>query len=222
MIDMATLQQAWEAAGRRGSDQSISPAGAHGRTAYDSSGRWSAYHLTEVFPPHPDLTLLEFGCGNGRVTQHLAGRYGHILAVDFADSMLEQMREMELPGVTPICWNGLDCREELYGRVDAAYSDSVLLHNTHADGATILANLARCVIPGGLLAIQLPVYEVPREPTSWIDVGCWTAQELRHAAAVAGCEVIALYPNPGAFEYGRIGPNHDRLHVLRRATCSTS
>lgn len=219
MSTIDELQRCWEAAGRRRSDQSISPAGAHGRAAYDSSGRWSADRLAETISPDPGLTLLEFGCGNGRVTQHLAGRYGRIIAVDFAQSMLAQLAELELPNVQPVLWNGMDPREDLRECAGAVYSDSVLLHNTHADGARILTSLAQCVIQGGLLAIQLPIYDVSREPTSWIDVGCWTPKEFLCASEAAGCEVVAIYGNAGPFEYGKIGPNHDRLHILRRSLC---
>jgi hypothetical protein len=59
---------------------------------------------------------------------------------------------------------------------------------------------------------------VPRDPTSWTDVGVWSVEQLYAAAEAAGLRVETFTENGGAFSFDSIGPAHDALQILRRAT----
>jgi SAM-dependent methyltransferase len=180
---------------------------------YEDSGRRSARSVAAIIPPGR-TSLIEFGCGNGRVTRHLARLYDSVLAVDIAPTMLELVGQLGLPNVETYLSDGLTMPP---GRTfDAAYSEIVFIHNTHEDGRRIIQALAGAVADGGVLALHIPIYDVGRDPAHWIDVGVWTADQLAEAAESAACEVVQRWTNPGHFDFDHIGPNHYKLQVLRK------
>lgn len=205
---------AWEKAARSPVfAQRIHPSGRHPST-YRASGFDAAEEVATIIPPNDELTIGDFGAGDGRVAAHLAERYGHVVAFDASPTMLRRLAE-NVPDVTGILWDGVDVLE-LEEPLDALVTINVLIHHTYEDGAAILANLARTVRPGGILAVQVPIYDLATPPTSWTSVGTWTPSEFLKAAALAELNVEAMHANPGTYTPGAAGPHHHRLHHLIR------
>lgn len=50
-----------------------------------------------------DLRILDFGCGTGLLTEHLAKEAKQIVAIDFAEKMIEVLEAKKLKNVTAIC-----------------------------------------------------------------------------------------------------------------------
>lgn len=92
-------------------------------------------------------TVLDFGCGVGRLTLPLARRYHEAVGVDISPGMLrEAQRQASAQGIG-------NCRfsEELPDQpVDAVYAFSVLQHMEPAEAEATLAMLARLLAPGGV------------------------------------------------------------------------
>jgi SAM-dependent methyltransferase len=75
-------------------------------------------------------TMLELGCGAGRMTHSFAARFAQVLASDLSAQMLERARKI-LPGVANITWiqsNGTDLGGIPSESVDFAFSYLVLQH----------------------------------------------------------------------------------------------
>lgn len=185
--------------------------------AYERSGKLAALEVLRVLASMPldELgysRILDYGCGDGRVLRHFAD-VDELGGLTYGYDTSETMRALARRN----CPKAIIVDSLSLVHVDVAYSHAVFIHHTYDDGARMLAELAAVVRPGGCLAVQIPLYDVPREPETWTAVGVWTAEQLAVAARDAGCTVEFLYRNPGAFSYASPGDNHYRLQVLRRA-----
>lgn len=99
-----------------------------------------------------DETVLDAGCGSGRVTVELAQRVprGHVYAVDAAPSMVQHARQALGERATVLCQDLVEL--ELPEPVDAIFSNATF-HWVH-DHDALFAALARNTKPGARLVAQ--------------------------------------------------------------------
>lgn len=222
MTDFAGVVSAWEQAAQSPmASQHIHPSG-HSAEEYEQSGKVQADEVVEIINAYlPDARhLADFACGDGRVSRHLmklfeepSARY--LFDVDGLDSSRTMLdRFFEATARHGILWDGMG---PWFGSpYDLVFAFAVFIHHDIATGYELLKNLASMVRPGGLVLVNIPIYDSSRERASWCDVTVWTATQLDEAAEAAGLTVETTWLNPGAFSYDNVGPNHGRLHVLRR------
>jgi SAM-dependent methyltransferase len=105
---------------------------------------------------HRTGTVLDFGCGVGRLSNALARHFDRVLAVDVAPSMLERARRLDRSGGRIDFRHNPhpDLREVPDGEVDVAYSSLVLQHLPRAAALVYLRELVRVTRPGGLVVVQ--------------------------------------------------------------------
>lgn len=103
-------------------------------------------------------SVLDFGCGVGRLVIPFARASGHVTGMDISPSMLAETRANcaaeGLSNVSLLQSTG-DRLPELHASYDLIHSDIVLPHIAWARGRTIIGALARHVTPGGFLALQM-------------------------------------------------------------------
>lgn len=181
---------------------------------------------------------VEVGCGPGRMTAALAGRFDRVVAVDVSPSMLERARgavgarNVEFRVVSGERLDGLED-----GIADVVVCYLVLQHLPHrALVAGLLAELGRVLRPGGEGFVQLPVLEAGPKPRLWRGLRTLavplvarlsrsparapalrgvrlTERELARAVAAAGLQVVGRAFGPDApYRYSR-----DVFLRLRRA-----
>lgn len=101
---------------------------------------------------------LDFGCGVGRLTQALAGRFDTVHGVDIASSMIELAEGYNRFGDR--CRYHLNDRDELSlfgdGNIDFVLTLICLQHMEPRYSRKYLAEFARILAPGGVLYFQLP------------------------------------------------------------------
>ena len=112
-----------------------------------------ALRVLERLPLRGDETVLDAGCGSGRVTQLLIERlpHGHVVAVDSAPSMVEHAREALDPERATVFQANLT-ELELAEPVDAAFSNAVF--HWVPDHDALFARLHAALRPGGRLVAQ--------------------------------------------------------------------
>jgi cyclopropane fatty-acyl-phospholipid synthase-like methyltransferase len=190
--DKETLR-GWTEASRRDSvNAHIHPAGVS-LEDYIESGKRDAL---EVFKWLNDTDyVMDYGCGNGRVLQFIPNK---IVGIDAVKGMADFV-------LTP---------EEFDGKVDVIYSISVFIHNTYETGVKIINWMKDYINPGGLMLLQIPIYDQAKDPENWTDVGVWTERMFREA--VEGMEIIEMHKNNGVFTFESIGKNHGKFQIIKR------
>ena len=112
-----------------------------------------ALKVLERLPLRGDETVLDAGCGSGRVTQLLLERLprGHVVAVDSAPSMVAHAREALEPERATVLQASLT-ELVLDEPVDAAFSNAVF--HWIVDHDALFARLNAALRPGGRLVAQ--------------------------------------------------------------------
>ncbi len=101
-------------------------------------------------------TVVEIGCGVGRVTRELAARAERVVAIDVSERMLALAREHN-PGLRNVTWlhgNGADLAGVGDGEADACFSHVVFQHIP--DPAVTLGyvrEMGRVLAPGRLVGV---------------------------------------------------------------------
>ena len=137
----------------------------------------------------PDHRLLDLGCGFGRHAFGALRRGADVVAYDLGRSELAEVRNMvaamrdtgEVPNGALGTSVGGDARRLPFadGSFDRIIAAEILEH-IDDDGA-VMAELARVLRPGGVLAVTVP---------SWLSEKlCWLLSEDYHAPAVVGGHV---------------------------------
>ncbi len=102
---------------------------------------------------------IEFGCGVGRVTGHLARMFREVIAVDISprnlDLCSQAMRDQGVDNVTPLLLSGPD-EVELIPAADFLFSIIVLQHNPPPIQHYLLDVLLSKVLEGGGFLFQIP------------------------------------------------------------------
>ena len=110
--------------------------------------------VVERLPLRGDETVLDAGCGSGRVTRLLVERLprGHVIAVDGSPSMVERARAA-LPADRVTVLPAVDLAELKLGEpVDAVFSNAVF--HWLPDHDVLFRRLFEALRPGGVLVAQ--------------------------------------------------------------------
>jgi SAM-dependent methyltransferase len=104
-------------------------------------------------------SVLDFGCGVGRLSRDLSRRFDRYVGVDISEGMVGRARELN--GDFPNCTFEVNGRPDLSrfddAQFDAVVSFIVLQHLPDRDLIrTYISEFARVLAPGGLIAFQLP------------------------------------------------------------------
>ena len=117
----------------------------------DSQFRWGLEVLDRL-PLEGDETVLDAGCGSGRVTEALAERLpdGRVIGVDGSEEMLRKAREVLGPA-TDLRHVDLEALE-IDERVDAVFSNAVF--HWIRDHRNLFSRIRSTLAPGGRLVAQ--------------------------------------------------------------------
>ena len=218
----AELRDEWERSGRGRPEEMMRNAHVESTPAtFGHTGVDFANLTRKALPPRKYPTIIELGCGPARVTRWL-GAYQRVYAVDiapvFAEFIGRLQAEGELSNVVALTGNGTDL--PIDAPVDGAYSSLVLMHNRREDVRAIFTALHELLRPGGRVAFQLPVYEVPFVGANWRQVSQWTEAEVIALAEATGYTPTKVWTNPGFYRardpLHPPGPNHWALHLFDR------
>lgn len=112
------------------------------------------------YRPEGTPSVLDLGCGSGRMTVELAGRGYDMIGVDGSPEMLTAARDAaEAAGVLPRCLFLLQdlCSFELYGTVEAVVCclDTLNHLTSYRDLRACLSLVHNYLVPGGLFLFDL-------------------------------------------------------------------
>lgn len=160
---------------------------------------------------NPNLidTLLEVGCGVGRVTAHLAKNVNKVIAVDISKPHLELAGEyFKTAGISNVQLQQWKDMRTLYQlpRVDAIYSVITLQHNPPPVSAWILKMLLNALRTGGVAYFQIATYrsgylfEAERylnlPPQESFEMHFLPQKEIFKVISRADCSVLEVREDP--------------------------
>jgi ubiquinone/menaquinone biosynthesis C-methylase UbiE len=124
--------------------------------SYRSSGRAEAQALRRLLGS--DATVLDIGCGTGRVMEHLAPWCREVHGIDISHRMVEGGRERlaHLPNVHFHHGNGYDLAGFEDGSFDVLYSIVALQHMPRTVAYNYLLESNRVLRQGGVLWFYVP------------------------------------------------------------------
>jgi SAM-dependent methyltransferase len=122
----------------------------------DESGRSELVGFGEIL--HPDATVVEIGCGIGRILQHVAPLCEHVTGYDISAGMIKIAAERlaGVPNVSLHMGNGYDLHEVHDDSVDLVYSNFVFQHCPKTIMYNYLVEANRVLRPGGWLWFHVP------------------------------------------------------------------
>jgi ubiquinone/menaquinone biosynthesis C-methylase UbiE len=147
-------RQFWERAAEVDATRAISDQ--DDERSFEVSGRKDADVLAELLPRGG--SVLEIGCGTGRVMQHLAALCDQLHGIDISRNMVEQGRRRlaHLPSVSFEVGNGYDLGAFSGKSFDLVYSLYAFQHMPKTIAYNYLVESARVLRPEGLLRFQVP------------------------------------------------------------------
>jgi 2-polyprenyl-3-methyl-5-hydroxy-6-metoxy-1,4-benzoquinol methylase len=169
-VTAAEVIAAWDQA----DPKAIHPLRQVSEDAYWESGQAQAEMLAAVLPA--GSRVVDFGCGDGRVSIPLHALGYQVTAADASRAMLDRLAARE-PGIATVQSDGTSLYAGIGRKVDAAVCLAVLIHHDYSDGERIIAGLREAVKTGGLLVLDWPVADRPSEGATWISVTTWSAEQ---------------------------------------------
>jgi 2-polyprenyl-3-methyl-5-hydroxy-6-metoxy-1,4-benzoquinol methylase len=137
-------------------------------------------------------SVLDFGCGAGRLTLPLARRATRVLACDIAPTILEHARQNgERAGLTNVTF-------VLAGELPTASFDficslAVFQYIAPSEGYGLIRSLTPRLAPGGIAAIQMR-FGPPREASPTFPPNIYNERRILKIVEAAGARPIARLP----------------------------
>lgn len=158
-------------------------------SAFFDSGREHVTRLMQIVrdfrPGFIPRSVVDFGCGVGRVTIPLAEACSRVIAVDISESMLQEARKncesRRVNNVTFMTTREFLCLPE--SSVGFVHSFIVLQHIPTAEGYTLIAKLISILEDGGVGAIHVSFGDDRsrlRRILSWIKINVPGAAQLHN------------------------------------------
>jgi SAM-dependent methyltransferase len=126
---------------------------------------WNDIKRATGYTPTAGDTVVEIGCGVGRLTRAIAPEVGKVIALDISEKMLAIARQANLNNVDFRTADGFTLQGVPDKSVDLALGYCVFQHlPSHAALKSYLTEMQRVTTPGGIIAFTL----VPRDWTAWL------------------------------------------------------
>lgn len=171
-------------------------------------------------------SCLEFGCGMGRMTTHLAPLFGSVHGYDISSSHLQHARaRVQQLGITNVHLHLVDDPLAALRSCDVYYSRIVLQHNPPPLIRQMLASALTALKPGGIAVFQVSTYISgyrfdiaeylghSQSTNHEFEIHCFPQAEVFRLLAEKGCTLLEVHEDGAA---GRPDLCISNLFVVRK------
>jgi SAM-dependent methyltransferase len=175
-----------------------------------------AYLDKQGLTPSDFAAALDFGCGVGRLSRALAGRFQRVYGVDAAPTMIERGRELnrDRPNLELVLNQEPSLARFADGSISFAYTNLVLQHITYPESLAYVGELMRVLKPGGIAMFQTPTLDRTPRPLQlvrsglrrvirslelpvgggwYMDMNTIPLAEIERASARCACDIVARF-----------------------------
>lgn len=174
-------------------------------TAFFESGKKSVAEVLGWLQVQPqrDWSVLEIGCGLGRLTRTLNGMFDRVVGVDVSSEMIHRARQLT-PELDVREVNGINLSEFPDQSFDLVFSILVLQHlPSESTVLSYIAEMARVLKPNSRALFQVPTSFHPRwKRIYWNLIQPKEADPNRNRASFRGCCLTAGTVQRYAFRHG--------------------
>ncbi len=167
----------------------------------------------------PQRTVVDVGCGIGRMDQHVAPRVGKLIGIDVAEEMVARARARlaEVPNVEYLAGDGWTLQPLADDSIDLVFSHIVFQHTPRKVTRSYFDDIARVLRPGGDFVYQMPGWNerAPADPPEddTFEMRFWKEEDLRHEMESRGftwleCRRFAVHTERLDFDQLRIHVRH--------------
>jgi len=118
---------------------------------FDSEGFAEAQRLSYFFGAKS--TVVDYGCGVGRVLKYVAERAGHVIGLDICEGFLDKAKAFVKADNVEFCQAGTYKEQEV---ADFVYCLMVMQHNDLKNREIIMSHIAELLKLGGTAIISFP------------------------------------------------------------------
>lgn len=147
--------------------------------------RFVVFNFLDSLGKEPaDMTMVEIGCGVGRMTRHLSTRFKYVYAYDVSEEMIDEARSLNscLSNVSFLANDGRSFPEVEDGSVDYVFSGWTFQHMPSKRVVEDnVREIARILFPSGMYQVQVGLWEgyvrlgrvpIPREALRFVPDRC--------------------------------------------------
>jgi len=186
-------------------DYVIHPAGLQGSLEWYNTGKRDAQYTINEIDLKENESVLEYGCGNGRILRHL--EYYESYGVDIVPDFVEEAR---------LKYCDAYLLEDFDKCVDKVYSLTVFIHLRHSQAETALKYIHSHLNEGGKAYIQALIYEKDKDARNFSDMSCYKKETFIELAEKCGFKVIQTFENKGDIDKNLFGVNHNKYQILEK------
>jgi len=191
---LGQLKKDWESAAKRKDYRfSIFSNKDFSESVFDKSGIDSFNILQEILKSwNMDIsgkTVVDYGCGAGRVTRYIAQYAEEVFALDISCQMIKRLEERlnvphnSYPNITVSVCSGKDLKPIETETIDIVYSLWVFQHTPENIVFKIVEDCRRVLKKGGLLIFQMALDKEHRagicKPLPACSLAHWTRKEVK-------------------------------------------
>jgi len=172
---------------------------------WEKSGMQNAEYSLDLMAIKPDETVLEYGCGNGRILKHIKPNkcYGVDIVPDFVQECKEQGLNSYL-------------LEDFKETVDKVYSLTVFIHLKKHQAEDALKYIHNHLKEGGRAFLQVLIYQKDKDSKNFSDMTCYKKETFEKMAESCGFKIVKLWENEGDIDRGQYGKHHNKYSIFEK------
>lgn len=148
--------------------------------------------MTRGLPDGQTKTIVDLGCGVGRLLKAALQSFGRVIGVDVSETALKKAKELlgQDPRLSLICGNGVDLHQISDASVDTVVSFAALTSVPLSATASYLLEVNRILKPGGVFRLQFYLgREQPVCATDTLHLRSYERDNFARAAQAAGFNI---------------------------------
>ena len=166
-----------------------------------------------------DVTVLDIGCGIGRMDRHVAPRVRKLIGIDVSGEMIAAARQRlaELSNVEFLEGDGWTLEPIPDAVIDLVFSHIVLQHTPHKVVSSYFSEAYRVLRPGGHFVFQMPeaAAHTPADPPAddTFEMRFYREQDLQQQLEASGFRYVGC--RRGRVHSAKLDFNQLRLHARK-------